>query len=672
MTVNVDDRRKVYDGDGVTTVFNGPMAYSATHISAGLVEVATGAVSSAGAFTVTQLGKSNGTRVVMTTPPPSGYRLVLLRTLPYSQIVDITNQGSFNTSVIEQGLDLLDMQIQQIADDSSRVPRLGPLDVDGSGRYDGNGNRLGNLADGALGGDAVTLGQLGGLIGNPQGLFVQGGADAVPRTMQDKARDTVSVKDFGAVGDGTTDDTLALQRAVNRVQGTGIRLYVPAGRYRLTSRVTVSDNCYIFGDGWNDVRDITGPTTRNWLVARPYGSIIFMDFTNATATEAFYIIGGGVTIEAMEFEDNQGDPTSGGWTPNTNQPWAIRAYRAPFQEPGGNTIHIRDVMLRNCYQGIKLEGVFRGHLDGVYGQPLRYGIYIDGIVDALRLENIHLGWTFWGGGAVYTWQLANGEAIVLGKLDNPMLHNVFCFGYLNSIRCFYSTTANPVGGISRLHGTNIGLDNTFCGIKVDDACDLDLSNVYIYAGAITGSRCIHAVSSVGGIDSCGMKLSNCDLTGANYEAIRLEIDGYVQMSNSSIRSYNQSSTGRVGIFAGDGMSVDINNVRLANGGGGAMFGTAGTGVVRGEYENGSNIVYSPRVFAGTCNGSGEADFAHGLGATLPSQLLTMQCAYKDVSDQWIAMTPTYANATNLKFSAGVSGRPYRCTILYAAMPVPGW
>jgi hypothetical protein len=69
--------------------------------------------------------------------------------------------------------------------------------------------------------------------------------------VQEKLRETVSVKDFGAVGDGTTNDSTAFSLAINAISAAGGgTLYVPEGVYKITSKIykTVS-NITIRGDG---------------------------------------------------------------------------------------------------------------------------------------------------------------------------------------------------------------------------------------------------------------------------------------------------------------------------------------------------------------------------------------------------------------------------------------
>ncbi len=84
--------------------------------------------------------------------------------------------------------------------------------------------------------------------------FIQAGAGAVARTAQNKMRDIVSVKDFGATGDGATNDAPAFQAAINAlIARGGGTLYVPFGVYRIKNRLQASCNAQqhisIIGDG---------------------------------------------------------------------------------------------------------------------------------------------------------------------------------------------------------------------------------------------------------------------------------------------------------------------------------------------------------------------------------------------------------------------------------------
>jgi hypothetical protein len=68
--------------------------------------------------------------------------------------------------------------------------------------------------------------------------FDPSGSDAVARSAQDKMREIISVKDFGAVGDGVVDDTVAFQDAINSVAtGTTKDILLPDGVYKITGTI---------------------------------------------------------------------------------------------------------------------------------------------------------------------------------------------------------------------------------------------------------------------------------------------------------------------------------------------------------------------------------------------------------------------------------------------------
>lgn len=107
-------------------------------------------------------------------------------------------------------------------------------------------NDLANATDPAKG---------AGMVG-----FRQAGADAVGRTLLDKVREVVSVKDFGAVGDGVTDDTAAFQKAVN----SGKPIIDFGGTYRLNTPVFVpknlpSNSWFVFIGAGRGTKLILGP-----------------------------------------------------------------------------------------------------------------------------------------------------------------------------------------------------------------------------------------------------------------------------------------------------------------------------------------------------------------------------------------------------------------------------
>lgn len=72
------------------------------------------------------------------------------------------------------------------------------------------------------------------------------GTGSVVRNVQDKLEEFVSVKDFGAVGDGVTDDTAAIQAALD----SGSKMvYAPQGDYKITGQLLAPRGVSLKGDG---------------------------------------------------------------------------------------------------------------------------------------------------------------------------------------------------------------------------------------------------------------------------------------------------------------------------------------------------------------------------------------------------------------------------------------
>jgi len=70
---------------------------------------------------------------------------------------------------------------------------------------------------------------------------------SVGKTVHQKFQEMVSVKDFGAVGDNSTNDTTAIQACATYCTNNGLSMYIPFGIYKITTAIAAS--CSIRGDG---------------------------------------------------------------------------------------------------------------------------------------------------------------------------------------------------------------------------------------------------------------------------------------------------------------------------------------------------------------------------------------------------------------------------------------
>lgn len=99
-------------------------------------------------------------------------------------------------------------------------------------------------------------------ITDKQVTYKQGSTGSLVRNLGEKLREVVSVKDFGAVGDGVTDDTTAFQAALLR----GGFIYIPSGDYSV-STITIPSNTILAGAGVTSnligIVNLTGDSLEN-------------------------------------------------------------------------------------------------------------------------------------------------------------------------------------------------------------------------------------------------------------------------------------------------------------------------------------------------------------------------------------------------------------------------
>jgi hypothetical protein len=93
-----------------------------------------------------------------------------------------------------------------------------------------------------------------------------------------KLGEIASFKDFGAKGNGSTDDTSAMQTAITAAISGGFALYMPAGTYKITSALTVSGSLTIIGEGRDKSIILLGTTTQDGISITGTSPVYFRDF----------------------------------------------------------------------------------------------------------------------------------------------------------------------------------------------------------------------------------------------------------------------------------------------------------------------------------------------------------------------------------------------------------
>ncbi|HEY1097041.1 MAG TPA: glycosyl hydrolase family 28-related protein [Alphaproteobacteria bacterium] len=230
--------RITYVGNGSQTVFPFPFPIFS---DSDLIVTLDHAVQSSG-FTLSGAGQSNGGSITFATAPANNVVIMLERRLPLQRISDFLEGGEFSANALNNELDYLAGSIQQLASDLLPMLHVEPSEDNFNTVLPGKTQRankvLGFDSDGQM---AMMDTESTYSVPN----FTAIGTGTVTRTLTDKARESVSIKDFGAVGDGIADDTNAIITAL----AAHSCVYVPAGTYRVTQTIGITDSKLLYGDG---------------------------------------------------------------------------------------------------------------------------------------------------------------------------------------------------------------------------------------------------------------------------------------------------------------------------------------------------------------------------------------------------------------------------------------
>lgn len=228
-----------YVADGATTGFTFPFPIFA----AGDLQVFIDGVAQSGGFTVGGAGQSSGGSCDFAAAPGAGCVVTLRRRLPIRRTSDFQENGVLRARVLNDELDYQTAAIQQLADDAGRTLHFDPSDAAPSGVLPPRAARAGRLlgfgADGA-----PALFNAGSGIGAAENVLYAPAAPAGIGTVAAKLAETLSVRDFGATGDGVADDTLAIQAAFDAAAARGASVLIPDGTYRTSLPVVLGAGAF--------------------------------------------------------------------------------------------------------------------------------------------------------------------------------------------------------------------------------------------------------------------------------------------------------------------------------------------------------------------------------------------------------------------------------------------
>lgn len=346
--------------------------------------------------------------------------------------------------------------------------------------------------------------------------------------------EVLDVRQFGAKGDGKTDDTAAFQKALDAAgeAGGGIvsvtkGVYYFAGHLRIPNAVTLKGI-------WESVPAHNGIRDRGLPKPTDDGSTLLVTEGGGSEDGAPFItlntnstLKGVVLYYPNQHVDDAPIP----------YPWAI-AMR-------GKNSAVLDVEMLNPYNGIDATRNERHLIRNVHGQPLRRGVFVDSIYDIGRIENVHFNPWWSMQPKLLEWQLAHGEAFIFGRSDWQYVLNTFCFGYRVGYRFMRSKS-----GVCNGNFLGIGADACQTAVEAEASAPYGLliTNGEFVAFKGPTPTMVHVKETNRG----SVRFVNCAFWGPCDQIARIAGRGTVGFSDCTFCQWDAKNKGLSAIQASGG------------------------------------------------------------------------------------------------------------------------
>ncbi|WP_160495740.1 glycosyl hydrolase family 28-related protein [Paenibacillus dendrobii] len=336
-----------------------------------------------------------------------------------------------------------------------------------------------------------------------------------------------SVKDYGAKGDGSTDDTRAFQEALAEAgsQGGGV-VFVPEGTYKLTSELIVPTGVTLRGD-W------TNPESQGGKVL---GTVLAVRTGEGRETGASFI----------KLQPSSGVTNLSIWYPEQNASSPI-PYPWTIEQLPGDSATVKNVTLVNAYQGIKIGPDWNElhYVKNLYGTTLKTGIFLDFTTDIGRLEGIHLSPDLWSGsglagsperGELHEYMTSHAEGIVMGRSDWEYMSDIHISGYETGLR-MTTRTGSLESANAQLY--KIQIEDCHIALKIEGVNNYGLLITDSRFDADAGPHPV-AVYATQGFNSI-VQFNGVTVGGHPDQAVLNEGSGTLSFENSTFENWGDGS-----------------------------------------------------------------------------------------------------------------------------------